>query len=110
MYRVFTFVLRQLVKRGEVCERDDPTRVEPLGETREVGALAHSRHEHLFLHLRCLADRSARLGTACRSLKLEPRALKQLLDVGAPVKYAQVKHPFYTQQKIMSTPKNHGYE
>ena len=92
-------MLRQFVERGEVCERDYPARIKPLRKAREAGALGNRVHEHLFLHLRCLADRSARLGTACRSLKLEPRALKQLLDVGAPVKYAQVKHPLYTQQK-----------
>ena len=87
MHRVFTFVLRQLVKRGEVCERDDPARIGPCCEAREVGTLGHCCHEQLLLHLRCLADRSApRLGVACRSLELEPRALEQQLDVGAPVK------------------------
>ena len=45
MYRVFTFVLRQLVKRGEVCERDDPTRVKPLRKAREISAFGHRCHE-----------------------------------------------------------------
>ena len=77
-----TFMLRQLLVRGEVCERDDPARVQPLCKAREVSTFGHRCHKHLLLHLRCLTDRPVRkLDAACRSLELEPRALHHLLDV-----------------------------
>ena len=84
-----TFVVRQFVERGEVRKRDNPAWIKPLREAWEVSALAHRCQEHLFLHLRCLADRPV-LGAAGRSLELEPRKLHHLLDVCAPVKYVHL--------------------
>ena len=82
-------MVRQLVERGEICERDDPTRIMALRKAREVSTLSHGCHEELLLHLDRLTDRPV-LDAACHTLELEPRALHHLLNVSTPAQRSVV--------------------